>query len=462
MNQSAKAALTYARHHQERFTDELCDYLRIPSISTRPEHKEDVARAAEWTAAAMREAGLENVEVIPSAVGRHPLVYADWLHAGSDAPTVLIYGHFDVQPVDPIELWETPPFEPTVRNDTLYARGSTDDKGQAYIHVKAVESYLKTAGSLPINVKFIYEGEEEDGGATLSDYLPKHTGKLAADIALISDTGVLSPTQPTIVYGLRGIFYDFINLTGPSHDLHSGSFGGAINNPLNVLGHIIAGLKDPEGRVLIPGFYDDVRPLSAEERQLLNLMPMSEADLLQMTGAPAVWGEKAFTFIERLGSRPTLDIHGIIGGYTGDGSKTVLPAKVHAKVSMRLVPDQDPVKIKRAFRDHVRGLTPESITVEFGDNAHGAPAAIIDYQLPAVQAARAAYGAVFENEPVLMREGGSIPVVNEFKDILGLDTVLMGFGLPDSRVHSPNENFYLPMFRRGIETVIHFMNNYEL
>lgn len=462
MSDRVAAAVDYAREHKSQFVEELIDYLRIPSVSTQPEHKEDVARAAEWTAEAMRAAGLEHVEVIPSAVGRHPLVYADWLHAGEDAPTVLIYGHFDVQPVEPLDLWTTPPFEPTIRDDTLYARGSTDDKGQAFIHVKAVESYLKTAGKLPVNVKFIYEGEEEDGGATLSNYLVNHQEKLAADVALISDTGVLSPTQPTIVYGLRGIHYDYINLTGPSHDLHSGSFGGAINNPLNALGHIIAGLKDPEGRVLVPGFYDDVRPLEAEERELLNLMPMSEADLLQMTGAPAVWGEEDYTFIERLGSRPTLDVHGIIGGYTGEGGKTVLPSKVHAKISMRLVPDQDPEKIKQAFRDHVQRLTPESIKVQFGGNSHGAPAAIIDYRLPAVQAAWDAYAAVFENEPVLMREGGSIPVVTEFKEVLGLDTVLMGFGLPDSRVHSPNENFNLPMFHRGIETAIRFMDNYEL
>ncbi|MDJ0754670.1 MAG: dipeptidase [Ardenticatenaceae bacterium] len=459
MSNQRDTALKYAEGHKKRFLDELISYLRIPSVSTQPKHKEDLLKAAEWTAEAMRSAGLEHVEVIPSPVGRHPLVYADWLHAGPDAPTVLIYGHFDVQPPEPLELWDSPPFEPTVRDDYLYARGSTDDKGQAFIHIKMVESYLKTSGSIPVNVKFIYEGEEENGGVTLSAFIPENKEKLAADIALISDTGILSPTQPSLVYGLRGIHYDFIDLLGPNHDLHSGSFGGAINNPLNALGHIIAGLKDVNGRVLIPGFYDDVRELTAEERTLLNKLPIDEPTLLNMTGAPAIWGESEFTFIERLGSRPTLDVHGIIGGYTGEGGKTVLPSTAHAKISMRLVPDQDPEKIKQAFRAHVRTLVPESISVKFRDDTHGSHPIVIDYNLPAIKAAREAYAAVFENEPVLMREGGSIPVVNEFKSVLDLDTVLMGFGLPNSRVHSPNENFYLPLFERGIATAIHFIAN---
>ena len=452
-------ALSFAESRQTENLAQLKDLLRIPSVSTQPTHNADMYKAANWLAEAMRTAGLENIEIIDSAVGRHPLIYADWLHA-PNAPTVLIYGHFDVQPPDPIELWDTPPFEPTVRGDRLYARGACDDKGQAYIHIKAVEAYLQTSGTLPINVKFIYEGEEEDGGATLSDYLPKHTEKLAADIALISDTGILGPNQPSIIYALRGIYYDFIDLTGPSHDLHSGGYGGAINNPLNALGHILAKLKDEEGHILIPGFYDDVRELGDEERAMLNQLPITEEAYLSRTGAPAIWGEPEYTLVERLGARPTLDVHGIIGGYTGAGGKTVLPSSVHCKISMRLVPDQDPEKIKQLFRDYVRQITPPSIKVSFGEDGHGAPASITDYTIPAMQAARDAYTAVFEVEPLLARNGGSIPVVGEFQTVLGLESILMGFGLPDDRIHSPNESFYLPNFYRGIKTAIHFLHNY--
>ncbi len=452
-------ALSFAQQNKTTHLEQLKDFLRIPSVSTQPEHKQDMYKAANWLADMMRTAGLENIEIIDSAVGRHPLVYADWLHA-PDAPTVLIYGHFDVQPPDPLELWESPPFEPTQRGDRLYARGASDDKGQAYIHVKAVEAYLQTSGTLPVNVKFIYEAEEEDGGVTLNHYLPRHTAKLSADIALISDTGILSPDQPSIIYGLRGIHYDFIDLTGPTHDLHSGGYGGAINNPLNALGHILAKLKDEEGHILIPGFYDDVRELSAEEREMLNQLPVTEEDYLARTGAPAIWGEPGYTLVERLGARPTLDVHGIIGGYTGPGGKTVLPSTVHCKISMRLVPDQDPVKIKQLFRDYVRQITPPSITVKFGEEGHGAPASITDYTIPAMQAAREAYTAVFQTEPLLARNGGSIPVVGEFQTVLGLESILMGFGLPDDRIHSPNESFYVPNFYRGIQTAIHFLHSY--
>lgn len=452
-------ALAYAQDHQQDALDQLNKFLRIPSVSTQPERQEDVAQAAEWLANAFRDAGLENVEVIPSSIGGHPLVYGDWLHAG-DAPTVLIYGHYDVQPPEPLELWETPPFEPTVRGDYLFARGACDDKGQAYIHVKAVEAYLKTGGTLPVNVKFLYEGEEECGGATLSAYLPHHADKLNADVALVSDTAILGQDHPSIVYGLRGMHYDFINLTGPTHDLHSGGYGGGINNPLNALCHIVAQLKDEDGQVLIPGFYDDVAELGEEERNMLNQLPLNPDEWLANTGAPEVWGEPEYSLIERLGARPTLDLHGIIGGYTGAGAKTVLPSKVHAKVSMRLVPNQDPAKIKQLFRDYVRQLTPPSITLEFSEDGHSAPASVTDYKMPAMQAAKEAYAATFGKEPVYMRAGGSIPVVGDFQTHLQLETVLMGFGLPTDRIHSPNENFYLPNFYRGIETSIHFLNAY--
>lgn len=447
--------ILYARQQQERYLAELIDFLRIPSISTQPERREETAAAAQWLADGMKTAGLENVEVVPTQ--RHPLVYADWLHA-PDAPTVLIYGHYDVQPAEPLELWDSPPFEPTVRDDFLYARGASDDKGQVYIHVKAVEAILKCNGRLPVNIKFIVEGEEESGGESLAAFIPQNKAKLAADVALVSDTAMVNAQQPAIVYGLRGMCYAYIDITGPTRDLHSGSFGGGVNNPLNVLCHIIANLKDEDGRVLIPGFYDGVRPLSDSEREILAQFPLDEAAWLTETGAPQPWGEPDYTLVERLGARPTLDVHGIIGGYTGPGAKTVLPSKVHAKISMRLVPDQDPDEIGRLLKTAVANLTPPSVHVQVTVE-HGAPASITNLQIPAMKAAAKAYTAAFNKAPVFMREGGSIPVVSEFQTELGLETVLMGFGLPGDQIHAPNERFYLPNYYRGIETSIHFLQN---
>lgn len=447
--------ISHVRKHQSDYLAELIDFLRIPSISTQPERKADTAVAAQWLADKLKLAGLENVEII--ATQRHPLVYADWLHAG-DAPTVLIYGHYDVQPAEPLELWESPPFEPAVRDDFLYGRGSSDDKGQIFVHVKAVEAILKNNGRLPVNVKFIVEGEEESGGESLAAFIPQHKEKLAADIALVSDTAMVSAQQPAIVYGLRGMCYAFIDIVGPKRDLHSGSFGGGINNPLNVLGHLIAKLKDEDGRILIPGFYDKVRPLTKQEREILAQFPLDEDAWLAETGAPEPWGDPDYTLVERLGARPTLDVHGIIGGYTGEGAKTVLPSKVHAKLSMRLVPDQDPDEIGRLLKAYIAELTPPSVTVEV-TVGHGAPASITDFNIPAMQAAAKAYATAFGQEPVFMREGGSIPVVSQFQSELGLETVLMGFGLPGDQIHAPNERFYLPNFYRGIETSIHFLQN---
>ena len=346
-----------------------------------------------------------------------------------------------------------------VRDDFIYARGASDDKGQVYVHVKAVEALLKSNGRLPVNVKFIVEGEEESGGASLSAFLPENKALLAADTALISDTGMPAPDQPALVYGLRGLCYALLDVTGPRRDLHSGSFGGGVNNPLNVLGHIIAQLKDEEGRILIPGFYDRVRPLTAEEREMLAQFPFDEPAWLAETGAPEPWGEPEYSLVERLGARPTLDVHGIIGGYTGPGGKTVLPAKVHAKLSMRLVPDQDPAEIGRLFTQYVTSITPPSARVHV-EITGGAPAVIANWKTPAMQAAVSALAQAFGRQPVFMREGGSIPVVGEFKEILGLETVLMGFGLPGDQVHAPNERFYLPNFYRGIEASIHFLEAY--
>jgi acetylornithine deacetylase/succinyl-diaminopimelate desuccinylase-like protein len=448
------AALQYAARQHASHLEELFAFLRLASVSTDPAYAAPTAAAADWLAERLAAAGLENVRVIPTT--RHPLVYADWLHAGPDAPTVLIYGHYDVQPVDPLELWDTPPFEPQARDDYVYARGAADDKGQVYIHVKAAEAYLRTAGRLPLNVKFLIEGEEEIGSANLRAFIPQNRELLAADSALISDSAIVGPDQPALVYSLRGNCHVQLKLTGPARDLHSGTYGGSINNPLNALGHLLAKLKNEFGHIMIPGFYDRVRPLSLEERELLAAFPLSEADWLAQTGAPALWGEPEYTLVERIGARPTLDVTGMWGGYIGEGAKTVLPSAAHAKVSMRLVPDQDPAEIAALFEKFVREVLPPSVSVEMRIGGMSR-AALIDRDTAPMRAAAAAYETTFGRPPVFMREGGSIPVVSDFEGQLGLPTVLMGFGLPGDHIHSPNERFYLPNFHKGIETSIHYL-----
>lgn len=450
-------ALDFADSRRKASIEELVAFLRIPSVGTQPQHDVDTQAAAHWLADRMAEAGLENARVIPTE--GQPLVYADWLHAGEGAPTVLVYGHYDVQPAEPLDLWHTPPFEPTRQGDYLYARGAADDKGQLYVHVKCAQAYLATAGKLPVNVKYIVEGEEETGGRNLAVFVPRNVDMLQADSGLVSDSHILSPTQPALVYGVRGMCYVFLDVTGPDHDLHSGSYGGAIDNPLNVLSHIIAKLKDEEGRILIPGFYDDVRPLTPVERTLLNDNPLDASRWLKQSGAPQVWGEPGYTLLERLGARPTLDVNGIVGGYTGPGAKTVLPASAHAKISMRLVPDQEPINIFERFRDYVQAIAPPTVEVA-ATFVHGAPASVLNVETPAIQAASLAYEQVFGRRPVFLREGGSLPVVGLLQKHLGIQTVLMGFGLPDDRIHSPNERFYLPNFYRGIEAAIRYLDIY--
>jgi acetylornithine deacetylase/succinyl-diaminopimelate desuccinylase-like protein len=448
------ASLQYAQAQRSTHLAELIEFLRIPSVSTQPECDAYTSAAAAWLVRAMSTAGLENVRQIETR--RHPLVYGDWLHAGADAPTVLIYGHYDVQPADPLELWESPPFEPTIREEYLYARGAADDKGQLYIHVKTAEAFLRTEGRLPVNVKFIVEGEEEIGSANLRDFIRQNGEMLAADSALISDSAMLGPDQPALVYGLRGNCHVLIDLTGPSHDLHSGSYGGGIDNPLNVMAHLIAKLKDERGHVMIPGFYDKVEPLTLAEREMLAHFPMDEDEWLRETGAPAAWGENEYTLVERLGARPTLDLTGLVGGYTGAGTKTVLPAHAHAKISMRLVPHQEPREIIELFERFARAVLPPTVTARFQVAGTSKPA-LIDRDTPPMRAAAAAYEATFGRPPVFMREGGSIPVVSQFETELGLPTVLMGFGLPSDRIHSPNERFYVPNFYAGIETSIRYL-----
>lgn len=447
-------ALQFAARRRQQHLAELIEFLKIRSVSTQEQRASDVARAATWLAGALHDAGLEKARVIETR--RHPLVYAEWLGAGSQAPTLLVYGHYDVQPADPLDAWHSPPFDPVVRDDYLYARGVADDKGQLYIHVKAVEAYLQTGQSLPVNIKFILEGEEEVGGSNLTQFVENEGKLLEADVAVLSDTAMIGPGQPAIIYGLRGMCYMLVDISGPARDVHSGSYGGAINNPLNVLSRVIARLQDEAGQILIPGFYDDVRPLSDSERKLLADVPLDEEEWLQRTGAPAAWGEADYTLMERTVARPTLDVNGMVGGYTGDGSKTIIPGKAHAKISMRLVPDQDPRRIERLFRNYVEEVVPPSVRVEMR-NVGAVYPAIIDHDTDAVRSAMEAYTTVFGRTPALRRAGGSIPVVGDFKKYLGIETVMMGFGLPGDRIHSPNERFFLPNFYQGIETVIHFL-----
>jgi acetylornithine deacetylase/succinyl-diaminopimelate desuccinylase-like protein len=447
--------LAYARANQDRFLAELKEFLSIPSISTQPAHKPDIEHAAAWLQGKLLVAGFPSAEIMPTP--GHPMVYAEWMVAGPKAPTVLIYGHYDVQPPDPLELWDTPPFEPTVVGDDIFSRGASDDKGQLYIHVKAAEAFKETQGAPPINLKCLFEGEEECGSTNLEPFVTAHTDLLAADVAAASDTHILGPNMPSIVYALRGIAYVEVEVTGPDHDLHSGIYGGAVHNPINALCAMIARLHDENGHITIPGFYDSVRDVDAEERAELARAPFEREAWLRETGAPTDWGEREYTIVERTTIRPTLDVNGIWGGYIQPGAKTVLPSKAFAKISMRLVPDQEPAEIAQLLRDYLTDIAPPTISVQVR-GLHSGRSAIVNRNSPAMQAAVQAYTRAFDKEPIFVREGGSIPVVDTFQSILGIETILMGFGLPDDRLHSPNEKFHLPNFYKGIETVIHFMN----
>jgi acetylornithine deacetylase/succinyl-diaminopimelate desuccinylase-like protein len=448
-------ALNYARSHRDEYLAELKAFLQIPSVSTQAEHESDIEQAAAWLRNRLWEAGLSEAAVM--ATSGHPIVYGAWLGAGPEAPTILIYGHYDVQPPDPLDLWETPPFEPTVVGDDIFARGASDDKGQLYTHVKAIEAFSKAQGGLPVNVKCIFEGEEECGSPSLEPFIRGRRELLEADVAVISDTGFIHQGVPTIVYGLRGLAYLEVEVTGPDHDLHSGLYGGAVLNPINALCAILAQLQDENGRITVPGFYDNVRELSTEERAELAEMPFDRDEWLEEAGVASDWGEPDYTVTERVTARPTLDVNGIWGGYTEPGAKTVLPSKASAKISMRLVPDQDPERIAQLVSGHIEELAPEAVDVAVSA-LHGGEPAIVDRDSPMMEAASRAYEEAFGQAPLLVRRGGSIPVVADFQSILGIETVLMGFGLPDDRLHSPNEKFHLPNFYKGIETSINFMS----
>lgn len=449
-----QAALEDARGQQERYLNELLDLLRIPSISTLTEHRADMIRAADWLADHLRMIGMDNIEVLPTK--GHPVVYADRLSAGVDRPTLLIYGHYDVQPPDPLDEWHSPPFEPVVRDGQIYARGATDDKGQLFAHLKAIESVLRSEGGLPINVKLMYEGEEELGSPNIDDFVRVNKSRLQADSVLISDTSMLSENQPMVIYGLRGLAYMEVHATGPAHDLHSGAFGGTVYNPAQWLGEVIAALHDDSGRVAIPGFYDNVRPLSEEERSIMATVPFEIEAWQNETGLANPVGEEGYTPSERIGARPTCEVNGIWGGFQGEGSKTIIPASAGAKISMRLVPDQNPDEVAQLFTDFVIGKAVSGIRVEVRKLVGGRPA-IVPLDSPAIRAATKACEAVWGVAPVYRRGGGSISVVATFQKELGIPTALIGFGLPGEMLHAPNEHFSVSQFYKGIEATIHYL-----
>jgi acetylornithine deacetylase/succinyl-diaminopimelate desuccinylase-like protein len=455
MGSDSRDVLARIDAEKESYLEELKDYIRIPSISTDPDYKDEVLRASDFLVGKLREAGLQ-AERIETA--GHPLVYAEWMGAPGK-PTVLFYGHYDVQPVDPIELWRNPPFEPTVEGDKLVARGSTDDKGQSYTHVKGVAAMLAERGTLPVNVKFLVEGEEEAGGQAIEEYVRKDGGqRLKADCVVVSDTSLYAPGQPSLIYGLKGLCYMEIKVTGPNRDLHSGTFGGAVWNPLNALCHIVDRLRDPKtGKILIPGFYDDVRPLEGWEREEFAKLPFDEDAYRQELGVAELFGEESYSTRERTWARPTCDVNGIFGGYMGKGAKTVLPSWGGAKISMRLVPDQDPKKIAKLFEDYVRSVAPKGVTVEVS-YLHGADPVVVEAKGPIVDAALDAMQEIWGARPVRIREGGSIPIVSTFASVLNSPVLLLGFGLSDDGLHSPNEKFNISHFYNGVRSVARLLD----
>jgi acetylornithine deacetylase/succinyl-diaminopimelate desuccinylase-like protein len=455
MSEESGTVLERVEREQETYLEELKEYLRIPSISTDPAHSGDVTRCAEFLRGKMEEAGLA-AELVSTA--RNPLVFGEWTGAPGK-PTLLFYGHYDVQPPDPLEEWRNPPFEPTVEGDLLVARGATDDKGQSFAHLKAVGAMLAERGELPVNVKFLVEGEEESGGESIDHYVRQDGGqRLACDAVIVSDSSMYAPGQPSLLYGLKGLAYMQIDVRGPSRDLHSGSYGGGVANPANALASILSQLLDQRtGRVSIPGFYDDVVPLADWERQGFAALPHDEAAYCREVGVHETFGEEGYTTLERVWARPTCDVNGIFGGYQGQGAKTVLPARAGAKVSMRLVPEQRPKDIAAKFSEYVHRIAPAGVTVEVSD-LHGAEPVLIDVQGPIAEAAKSALEDVWGKRPVLVREGGSIPIVATFAQQLSVPILLMGFGLNDDALHSPNEKFNISHFYSGIGTIVRLLD----
>ena len=455
MNDTRQNALEYARQNNERFVDELIEFLAIPSISTSPENNADVQRGAEWVAAQLRSLGMDNVQILPT--GGHPVVYGEQLKAGKDAPTVLVYGHYDVQPVDPLDLWTSDPFKAEVRGDHLFARGSSDMKGQVIASLKAVESIVQT-GELPVNVKWLIEGEEEIGSLNLGEFIKKNKSLLKADICINPDAGLINKDSPTITYGLRGLAYFEIRVFGPDRDLHSGLFGGTVHNPAQALAELISGMHDKKGRITLPGFYDNVRKSSKAERAEIGRLPTTAKHFLKQTGVPALWGEPDYTPEERVSIRPTLEVNGLLSGFTGEGSKTVLPAWAMAKISCRLVPDQEPEEIHKKMVKYMKKHAPKTIHWEV-KNLHNSGAAITERNSAGVEAMSKGLEQAWGKRPFFKREGGSIGVVVQLQKYTGIESVLTGFGLPEDNAHSPNEKLHLPTWRKGIDAFIHFFYN---
>jgi acetylornithine deacetylase/succinyl-diaminopimelate desuccinylase-like protein len=455
MSDLRNTALEFAKINNDRFLSELKEFLRIPSISTDPNHQEDMITAANWVANHLANLGLDEVKVL--STGGHPVVYGEHLSKDQSCPTVLVYGHYDVQPVEPVELWTTDAFIPVQRGENLYARGASDMKGQVLATIKALESVLH-AGEIPINIKFLIEGEEEIGSPNLGRFINDNLELLSCDFALNPDTGMIAPDLPTITYALRGLAYFEIRIDGPDHDLHSGIYGGVVHNPAQALCELIAGMHDENGKVTLPGFYDKVRIIDEEERAELARLPMGEDFYLQQTGAPALWGENQFLPVERVGARPTLEVNGLYSGFTGEGSKTVLPAWAMAKISTRLVPDQDPEEVHQQLLNFLETNAPDSIKFKV-KNLVGSPASISDKNSTGVKAMQLAMEQVWGKKPLFRREGGSVPVVVLFMDLLKVESVNCGFSLPDDNAHSPNEKLHLPTWNKGIESIINFIYN---
>ncbi len=444
-------AIAYYTTHYDDLFNQFKQLLRIPSISTSAEHEADVQKAADFLVKKLTEIGLKKVKAYPTS--RHPIIYAEYL-VDPDKPTVLIYGHYDVQPPDPLDEWTTEPFEPTIREDYLYARGSSDMKGQVWANISALESILKT-GDLPVNIKFLIEGEEEIGSPSLDPFLEEHKELLKSDLVLNTDADMLSPEKPTITYALRGLAYFELRIYGPNADLHSGIFGGVVDNPANVLCKLIADMHDEHGHITLPGFYDQVRKITPEESDDLSRIGMDEQFFMDITGVPALGGEVGFPPVERIGARPTLDVNGIYAGYIEKGAKTIIPAYAMAKISTRLVPDQDPEDVHESLKAYLEKHVPDTVRWEL-DFMSGAPAYITEKQAPGVDLFIKALADTWHVEPLKKREGGSIPVATSMKNILGVDSIITGFGLPDDQIHSPNERLHLPTHKKGVETLIRF------
>jgi acetylornithine deacetylase/succinyl-diaminopimelate desuccinylase-like protein len=454
MSQSSEQARQYSRKHAERFQHELFELLRIPGVSGDPAHAGDVRRTAEWLAAHLHALGLENARVMPT--GGHPVVFAEWNGAGPDKPTALVYGHYDVVPAIMEDGWDTPPYEPVEKDGKIYARGATDDKGQLFIHIKALESYLEACGGAPVNVKILLEGEEEISSPNLTPFLKEHHDLFKADVCVISDTSMRAIEEPAITHSLRGMTYIEIEVEGPKEDLHSGLWGGAAHNPALALVEILGKLYNPDQTIAIPGFYDDVAPLTAADREMIAKTDLSEEQYKATTGVRAVWGDARYTIRERISARPTLDINGMWSGWTGPGPKTIIPQKAGAKLSSRLVGNQNPEKIYTLMKQYIESIAPETVKVRVSLVTTGLPA-LIPFDLPEMQAASRAYENGWGHAPVFTRGGGSIPVVADIADLLKIPIVMMGYGLDSDGLHSPNEHYSIEMFQRGIETAIVYL-----